>query len=321
MAVTVSTPIEEKKKKLNKDAGSAMGTNNWAGFGLSLISNLILTLIIGLLGSNFIYLTRSASTMMNKTSSVLEYLMPTKEGAYFPDENVREKYSDYLKTLTNKTFVQNCGKNNDCFKAEPCTNYQRLAKVNIGTLGGWPYSMKDPKVPDPSGLWQKFKYWVADSVAKSYIRDRSWMQKWLTFFAPEKEGGNMFANQSLQMYIIAPLMYLLVPLVMCIVFLSLLFSMIGTSPGWAICGFFLCYTFFILYGVASIQMFQYMCTLLFVPLLADAKMVKNIFKCNGKSLMYFFLFLTCASAFANFDNTIAITVLVMYIIILITGYW
>jgi hypothetical protein len=124
------------------------------------------------------------------------------------------------------------------------------------------------------------------------------------------------------MFVVTPLVYLLTPLVMLFTFFSSVFSLFATSPGWAICGtFFFLSTFFISYGISFVQGFQYMCTLTLVPLLADFKMVKNIFKCNGKALVYFFLFLTCISAFANFDTTIASTVLVAYLLVLLKGYW
>jgi hypothetical protein len=312
MATTTLSPIEIKKQKKTDTVSALTNNNNWGGFGVSLLVNLIVTVVVGLVGSNFIYLTRSASATMGKTSTVLEFLLPTKQGVYFPDTKVKEETNAYIKNLNSAMFA-NCGRENTCEKAEPCTNYKRLAKFNIGTLGGWPYSMRDPKVPAPWGLWSQFKYWLADSVADSYIRDRDYLQKFLTTFAPEKGGGNMFANQSFQMFVITPLMYIMTPLIMLFIFCSSLFSLFATSPGWAICGiFFFLSTFVINYGIFFVQAFQYMCTLTFVPLLADFKMVQNIFKCNGNSLIYFFMFLTCISAFANLEGIIAGTIVGVY---------
>jgi len=319
MAAAPLSPIEQKQ--LENSASDINNNNNWVGFGKSLLVNLIITLAIGLTGANFIYLTRSASQSMGKTSTVLEFLMPTKTAAYFPDKNIGDETNAYVKSL-NPSLFTNCGNENTCAKAEPCTNYKRLAKFNIGTLGGWPYSMRDPKISSPYGLWSQFKYWIADSIADSYIRDRSYLKKILATFTPEKGDGNIFANQTFQMFVVNPLMLLITPLVMCVIFLSSLFSLFSTSPAWAICGtiFFLS-TFFISYCMFFVQAFQYMFTFTLVPLLADFKMVKNIFKCNGKSLLYFFLFLTCISAFSNFDNVIAGTILAAYIVVLIKGYW
>ena len=326
MATTTLSPIETKKKQKKKDTVSALtNNNNWGGFGLSLLGNLIITVVVGLAGSNFIYLTRSASETMGKSSTVLEFLLPTKPGVYFPDKKVKDDTNAYVKNLNSSIFT-NCGRENTCEKAEPCTHYKRLAKFNIGTLGGWPYSMRDPKIPAPWGLWSQFKYWIADSVADSYIRDRSNMQKILATFAPEKDGGNMFANQTFQMFVVTPLMYIITPLIMLFIFCSSIFSLFATSPGWAICGtlFFLS-TFFISYGISFVQAFQYMCTLTLVPLLADFKMVQNIFKCNGNSLIYFFMFLTCLSAFANLDGIIAGTIVGTYVVYILykvfKTYW
>ena len=313
MAATTLTPIESKKKQNNKDtAADLSNNNNWSGFGSSLLGSLIITLFVGLAGSNFIYLTRSASERMGKTSTVLEFLLPTKEGVYFPDKKVKDETNAYIKNLNSSIFT-NCGKENTCDNAEPCTNYKRLAKFNIGTLGGWPYSMRDPKVPAPWGLWSQFKYWIADSVADSYIRDRDYLQKVLATFAPDKDGGNIFASQTFQMFVVTPLMYVITPLLLFFIFFSSIFSLFATSPGWAIVGtLFFCLTFFISYGISAVQAFQYMCTLTLVPLLADFKMVKTIFKCNGKALVHFFLICTCISALINLEDIIAWTIVGVY---------
>lgn len=326
MTTTTLNPIEEKKKQKKKNTASGINAdNNWSGFGLSLLGNLIITLVVGLAGSNFIYLTRSASENVSKTSTVLEVLMPTKESVYFPDKKVKDETNAYIKNLNSDIFT-NCGKENTCEKAEACTNYKRLAHFNIGTLGGWPYSMRDPKVPAPWGLWAQFKYWIADSTADSYIRGRSYLQKVLSVFAPERNGGNMFANESLQMFVMTPLLYIITPLIMLFILLSSVFSLFVTSPGWAIFGtLFFFFTFFVSYGISFVQAFQYICTLTLVPLLADFKMVKNIFKCNGKALVYFFMVLTCISAFANLDSIIAGTIVGVFGLFmlykLIKTYW
>lgn len=312
MTTKTLSPIEEKQKLIKKNSASDLSNNNWLGFGTSILGSLIITLFVGLSGSNFIYLTRSASESMGKTSTVLEFLLPTKEGVYFPDKKVKEETNAYIKNLDSSIFT-NCGKENTCDKAEPCTNYKRLAQFNIGTLGGWPYSMRDPKVPAPWGLWAQFKYWIADSVADSYIRNREYLQKVLSIFAPEKKGGNIFANQPFQMFVVTPLMYIITPLILFFIFFSSIFSLFATSPSWAIFGtlfFFL--TFFISYGISFVQAFQYMCTLTLVPLLADFKMVKNIFKCNGKALVHFFLICTCISAIINLEDIIAWTIVGVY---------
>ena len=323
MAATTLTPIESKKKQ--NSASDLSKNNNWGGFGVSLLINLIITIVIGLAGSNFIYLTRSASESMGKTSTVLEFLLPTKPGVYFPDKKVKDETNAYIKNLNGSLFT-NCGRENTCDNAEPCTNYKRLAKFNIGTLGGWPYSMRDPKVPAPWGLWAQFKYWLADSTADSYIRGRDYLQKILGTFAPEKDGGNMFANQPFQMFVVTPLLYIITPLIYFFIFFSSLFSLFATSPGWAICGtFFFLSTFLISYGMSFVQAFQYMCTLTLVPLLADFKMVQTIFKCNGKALVHFFLICTCISAIINLEGIIAGTIVGVYglymLYKLIKTYW
>jgi len=313
MATSTLKPIDEKKKQKKNYGGSDINNNNnWSGFGISLLGNLVIAFVVGIAGSNFIYLTRMANVNMSKTIqhnkiTVLDYLVPTQKNVYFPDEKVRENVNEYLKNIDSSTLT-NCGKDNSCAAAEACTNYKLLANLNIGTLGGWPYSMRDPKVPAPWGLWGQFKYWIADSVANAYIRNRSKFKNIMKLFAPSEKATNSFSSP-LQMFLITPLIYVLTPFVMLFIFFSCLYSLFATSPGWAIVGtlFFLT-TFFINYGMCFVQAFQYLCTLTFVPLLADFKMVKNIFKCNGHSLVHFFLIFTCISAFMNLDPIIAGTI-------------
>ena len=313
MATTTLTPIQSKKIQNNKDTASALSNNNsWSGFGISLLVNLIITVVVGLVGSNFIYLTRAASESIGKSITLLEFLLPTKEWVYFTNKKVKDETDSYVKNINSSIFA-NCGKDNTCSGAEPCTNYKRLAKFNIGTLGGWPYSMRDPKFPAPWGLWSQFKYWIADSTADSYIRNRGYLQKVLSIFAPDKGGSNMFANEPFQMFVVTPLVYIITPLIMLFIFFSSIFSLFATSPGWAIFGIlFFFSTFFISYGISAVQAFQFMCTLTLVPLLADFKMVKNIFKCNGYALVHFFLICTCISAIIHLEDIIAWTIVGVY---------
>lgn len=313
MATTTLTPIQSKKIQNNKDTASALSNNNsWSGFGLSLLVNLIITVVVGLVGSNFIYLTRAASESIGKSITLLEFLLPTKEWVYFTNKKIKDETDSYVKNINSSIFA-NCGKDNTCSGAEPCTNYKRLAKFNIGTLGGWPYSMRDPKIPAPWGLWSQFKYWIADSTADSYIRNRGYLQKVLSIFAPDKGGSNMFANEPFQMFVVTPLVYIITPLIMLFIFFSSIFSLFATSPGWAIFGIlFFFSTIFISYGISSVQAFQFMCTLTLVPLLADFKMVKNIFKCNGNALLHFFLICTCISAIIHLEDIIAWSIVGVY---------
>jgi hypothetical protein len=66
---------------------------------------------------------------------------------------------------------------------------------------------------------------------------------------------------------------------------------------------------------------QYIGTLTIVPLVADPKMVKNIFMCNGKFLIYFFLFFACMSATTNLETPIYGAMWGVYgLLVLIEGY-
>ena len=48
------TPIEQKQSDNSTDSG-ASSENNWGSFGIAVVRNFIVTLVIGIIGANFIF--------------------------------------------------------------------------------------------------------------------------------------------------------------------------------------------------------------------------------------------------------------------------
>jgi hypothetical protein len=297
MATTLLTPIEEKKKVIKSETSD----NKWLSFGLSIISNILLTLLIAISGANFIYMTTAVIKLDNNGESLLEKLMPTEESKYFPQN-------------------QMSGGGERCSAGkEYSTNWTNLNKIGIGKTGGFPYSSYEEGIFN--GLFQRFKNWLAKGVADSYINDRFILQKWLSLFSPDKDGKNIFANETFQMFIMSPLMFLVFPLVIIFIFFSSWFSLFKEGWVFALVGMFLIYSWVINSSVSIVQSMQYLLTFMFLPIIADFKRIKKIIGCNVKALSLFFGLLVCSSAFSYLDNTVSITMFVVYLGMIIKSFW
>jgi hypothetical protein len=225
--------------------------------------------------------------------------MPTDENRYFPPMS---------------GGGESCSNNK-----EYSTNWTNLNKIGIGKNGGFPYSMYKEGIFN--GLFQRFKNWLAKSTADAYITDRGLLQKWLSLFSPDKESKNIFANETFQMFIMSPLMFLVFPLVIIFIFFSSWFSLFKQGWIFALVGVFLIYSWVINASVSIVQSMQYLLTFIFLPILADFKRIKKIIGCNAKALSLFFGLLVCSSAFSFLDNTVSITMFVVYLGMVIKSFW
>jgi hypothetical protein len=325
MADNILTPIQKKKNEADKSVNKG---NNWKAFGLSIIGNILLTLIIGLGGANIIFLTKAGSINDNgqyiptvvddngqinldsSKPSLLDKLMPTDESWYF-------NKSPTPKSLNPRTDY---------------THWNILNKIGVTKeQNGWPYSMYKEYSKDEldnwsnkTNWWTNCKVWFANSVATSYIWNRGLLKKLLTSFSPvidsNNNNTNIFSNNTFQMLVISPLMYCIFPIIMVLIFVSTFFSTF--ADGWwkrALIGCFLYYTIFITYGVSIVQSIQYFFTLLIVPLLSNHTKVGDILAETSGTLVAIFMFLMCMSTFINLDKTMAWGFTGGYIGILIIG--
>jgi hypothetical protein len=305
MVNTELTLIEEKKKNL-KDGNSNgdSNTNNWLNFGLWIIFSLLIVLGVGVIGANLIYMTTAKNKFYDVAKvTLLEKLLPTEEAQYFPQKGGAIKGGAMKGGAMCSSSV------------DPAPNWSNLNNIGIGKSGGWPYSMyKEGRL---NGVFQGFKNWFAESVADSYITSRSLLQKWLNLFAPVEVDKNIFSNETFQIFFLAPLMLLIFPLVVIFIYFSNWVSAFKTSWIYTIFGMIFVYSWFTTFFVVIIQAMQYLLTLLFLPLFADYKRIKKIINCNITSLSLLFGLLMCISAFQNLDTTIAITMLIVYLMMVV----
>ena len=71
------TPIEQKQSDNSTDSG-ASSENNWGSFGIAVVRNFIVTLVIGIIGANFIFF----STLSAK--ELASFFPGPGSGAYSP---------------------------------------------------------------------------------------------------------------------------------------------------------------------------------------------------------------------------------------------
>jgi hypothetical protein len=287
-STTTPTPIEQKIN--DKNDGTDDGKqNNWVKFGIDVLTNFITTLVIGLIGANFIYLSTA-------DEDILEKILPTKLVSYFP--SMSQKGGSY--TCSNQRGpVRSLGLEKFKFKF------------------GWPYNLKS----SIGGLLQSFKNWFAETVAGSYIINRGLLRSWINLFAPGEDGANLFSSEPFQILIVAPLTLLAFPLALFFGFFSTLYSAFNASWVWTLIGILFAYTWLISTGVSVVQFVQYMVLFLVFPLLSDLTTIKKILQCNTHILGILFGALVISSAFSNLDNITSIVMFVAYLLYVIKSFW
>ena len=300
--------VIEEKKKLREEGIDKKNENQWVDFCISIVINIIITLVIGILGANFIYLT-TAENAKQDGDTLLEYLFPTSDAKYAPTPITTGG------ARCSKTMGYN-------------TNFSLLKKIGIGASNSWPYNMyktidKNDKNDKHNTYSQLFKNWFAESIADSYKTNRSLLQQCLKLFSLSKEGAeeNIFSNETFQMFIVSPLTFLVFPLTIFFTYCCSWFSMFKMGWGFTLIGAFLIYSWLISFSVSFAQTVQYLFTFTLLPLFADIKRVRKIFGCNAKALSIFFGILVCSSAVSYLDTTISITMFVVYLLMLIKSYW
>ena len=303
--------IEEKKNEKLK--GATTDKSNWVGFSISVLQNFIFTLLIGVLGANFIFLTSSNMTF-------IENILPTKEKSYFPqnDKNLTGGSKSYFK----KGGDGGENYNDNCETGKRGFNFGNLNIFGIGGVGGWPYKYRSP-YNETVGFVQDYINWIIDTIYGSFQINRGMLQAWLQFFS--KENNTFLSNDTLQILLIAPLTFFGSLLAFPAGFFTSLFSTFNTNTEvglwWAIVGLFLGYTWVLSSTISFVQFIQYLVFFTIVPLLSNLSKVKKILHCNITTLGMLFGFLVCGSAITNLDYVTSSVMIVVYILMAIKALW
>lgn len=313
-----------QRKKSNTD-----GKSDWVGFVIDVLKCFALTLFIGLIGSNFIFLSGTERV-------VLDNIMPTDPNEYFPngfpeddgeddaggDAGAAQKGGGGKQSSSGKQSGSGGGKQSGG-GYESCQAFRKY--VPKGSLIGYefPYNM----VAWPKSEWdfmQMFKNWVAKSTADTYITSRGVLKDWLDFFAPAAQSTgstNVFANQTFLMLIVAPLNLCLTFAVFFWGIFSSLFYMLQAGFLWTIVGLFAMYTW-IFSGIVGVSHFcQFLKLFIFLPAVTDWAVVKSVMSCNVTMLALVFGWLVCGAAFVSLDPTVAVIMSMVFCVLTIKSLW
>jgi hypothetical protein len=273
-----------RAKAKTKDWNNA---ENWANFIKSIIFYLIATILLGVYGAGFIFLTSRSGEEMNQ-------MLPVDPAYYEPRECEHE--------IPNSYDTVDCVKVSNGFSMEKMDNF--------------PYDYINPFVHDvkPKSRVNIILNWFAQMCRSAFLRNRLLLRSWLSFFKPNTPLG----NQTFQIFVAAPFTAVFSWLSfftgsffpLGAAFTSCFkFSLIGMLLGW---------TWGVSMAIGGVVFMRLVATLALFPMSQNWKEVSDVFACNVKSLVILFGFFVCGSAFDTLDPDIASVMAIVYLVLV--GY-
>lgn len=287
MSTLEPSPIEEKKQKKQKKYNLFNKDNNdnirWKDFFIYVFISLIASVLIGIIGSNFIFLS---------------YLSPQSKEEWIPTKTMNEEFGGFYKPTRGGSSSSSCMKS-------PSLSFNLP-----GMDSNWPYSMyKNEIIP---GFIQSFKNWVAKLTASSFIMHRTLLNKWINL--------TKGLNDSLKMVLFAPLTLLFFPAVFIAGFFITIYSVFEANLLWGLAGFFMLFMWPFVNVIASIQTIKYILLFTITPLYSNFNDIKRIFNCNLNIIYLLFGFFVCFSSFLTLDTTTSTIATVIYAFSTITSF-
>jgi hypothetical protein len=309
-STTISdTTTSIDKKKIKKSHTKTSG-NKWGAFATSVLGSFIFTLIVGVLGANFIFLSSINDNLKDVFFPIKEFISPNKSNQN--GQNGGSKKKKFMGGDNNGPISTS----EECNKKFSETNKSNLNSIGIGK--GWPYTMKNDTKVSIKGT---FTDWFANTIEGSYITNRGFLRSWLELFEPpkEKSESNIFSNETFKMFFITPLTLLFTPLVLIFGFVFTFISTFDFNKhlGWSLIGLFFGLSCSISAGVSFLQFMQYFLTFTLLPLYSNSADIKNILKCHANALSYLFGLFVCINAFSSLDSMTAIVMTVVYALMVI----
>lgn len=277
---------ENSEKNDTKPPPDINDPNSWTSFVKSLFTYFIITLIFGLFGSNFIYLTSRGSD--------LDMILPTEDRFY--------SAKSYETMKAGPENIVNC-------KETSTGNF-------MGLVNNFPYNLIKIKGDATKEDLQKLSFtdritnWFGKTVAGCFKTNRALLKGWLDNFNPEGPLGNHVFQ-----------IYFALPFTLIVGGLFSLGSGFWTAFGSAVSadmkvtvwGGFLLYAWGLCLGLSGIIFFRFLGTMLFFPMSQNWKEVANIMACNVKPLVVLFGFFVCGAAYDTLDPAVAGVMGIVYL--------
>ncbi len=273
---------EEEKKPAEWD-----DSTSWVAFIKSLFIYFILTMIFGLFGSGFIYMTTRGSD--------LDLMLPTDNEFYSAPQFEINKSGPYTDV--------NC-------KEQPSGMF-------AGREDNFPYNLikakgSTPEELKPLGITGRLTNWFAKTVAGSFKSNRGLLKGWLDNFKPNTPMG----NHVFQMYLVMPFTIIVGTIA---AFITGGFAAFGAGVSAdmkvTVWGGFLLYAWGLCFGLAFIMSLRLIGTICFLPMSENWKEVSNIMACNVKPLVALFGFFVCGSAYDTLDPTVSGVMGIVYLLL------
>jgi hypothetical protein len=298
---TALSPIEQAKlnasQSSNKDKkevdnnANKKKKNDWEAFGLDVVKNIIYIVLWGLIGANFIYISRS------------------NLDAWFPTNSNAPPYFDPSKQ---SSFGGIMGKTSERTQIKIDVDQSKMLYDTLGmNKVGFPYN----KITDKSGFSNIIGHYFGQSARFSYTSGRGIIKSFLNFF---KGGEN---KKEIALFLIGFPLFVL----SCIFLLPLFIGGFTTFIGqfttgklgilFSILAMIFGVGFFWSIGVGVVQFLQFLITFTILPPLINLDKILTIISDRGELLLGIFTALIIYSAFKRLDNVIAIIMLVSAIFI------
>ena len=263
---------------------------SWVLFAKGLFSYFIITMLVGLFGSSFIYLTTRGSE--------LDTILPTDNQFYNAKTYQIQKKGAY--------------------------NIVECSETPSGTFSvfedNFPYNLikfKDTPTKEQlksMGLIDRLLNWFAKCIAGSFKQNRFILKYVLNSFAPDGPLG----NHAFQIILAAPFILFAGGCIAPFTGWGSAFGAgISSDVKVTVWGGFLLYAWGLFGGIAALIWLRFITTICFYPMSQNWKEVSNIMACNVNVLVCLFGFFVCGAAYDTLDPTLAGIMGIVYLLLVI----
>jgi len=281
--------------QLTDASGNVIGWNDltsWLGFLKALVHFFILSILVGLFGSGFIYLTSRGSD--------LDIILPTYELFYTAAAYEIQKSGPYTDVNCNEVGSGSFGVFEDNFPYNLILT-QGSSKVELEALS----------------FVQRLTNWFAKTVAGCFKSNRALLKGWLDNFTP----GTPLGNQTFQIYIGFPVTMVFSLAALVTGFWSAFGAAAAADMKVMVWGGFFLYSWALLIGLSCVIFLRLIGTICFLPMSQNWKEVANIMACNVKSIVILFGFFACGAAYDNLDTTVSGIMGIVYLMLVAYTMW
>lgn len=275
-----------KKEEEVKDWHNPAG---WINFIKSLLFYFVVTLVMGIIGSNFIWLTQQGSR--------LEDMLPDLEDDPFYT-------AKQLEISVNKGY-----------DAESCDYVGETSSVKIKS-DNFPYNLKigtNGDVPEGLSLGERIGSWFGWTSEGTFITNRGLIKSWIRIFPPESPLG----NEVFIIYVVAPLTMSLSFIGAITGFAVACSSAFKSDVTLSVVGMLALYYWLVCFILGAVMFIRLVALLVLYPIANGWKRVSNIFRCNAMPLVILFGFFVVGAAYDTLDSTVSGAMGVVYLIFLI----